>query len=152
MDGRNEFHVVWKVPFEPGTLEAISRKNGKVVLTQEVKTAGAASKVEANVDQSTLHGQIGDLCYVMVRLTDENGTLVPNDDRKLEFSVEGPAALVGLNNGYQADLHSFKGSTYRTWKGKCVAIIRPTVSHGRIELHVKGEGLQDRTWSINLGE
>lgn len=151
-DGGNEFHVVWKVPFEPGTLEAISRKNGKIILNDEIKTAGPAIKVEANVDQSTLHGQTGDLCYVTVRLTDENGTLVPNDDRELQFSVKGPATLAGLNNGYQADLHSFKGNTYRTWKGKCVAIIRPTVPHGRIELHIKGEGLQDRTWSIHIGE
>jgi beta-galactosidase len=37
-------HVMWRVPFEPGTLKAVSTKNGKVILTKEIKTAGAPAK------------------------------------------------------------------------------------------------------------
>ena len=33
-------HVMWRVPFEAGTLKAVSRKNGKIILTKEIKTAG----------------------------------------------------------------------------------------------------------------
>ena len=35
-----ELHVMWRIPFTPGTLKAVSRKAGQVVLSKEVKTAG----------------------------------------------------------------------------------------------------------------
>ena len=47
----DDLHVLWHVPFEPGTLKAISRKNGKVVLTCEVRTAGKASKIILKADR-----------------------------------------------------------------------------------------------------
>ena len=33
-------HVMWRLPFQPGTIKAISRKNGKLVLMKEVSAAG----------------------------------------------------------------------------------------------------------------
>ncbi len=41
----DDLHVMWRVAYVPGTLKAVSTKNGKVVLTDEVKTAGAAAKI-----------------------------------------------------------------------------------------------------------
>ncbi|MGH9830067.1 MAG: glycoside hydrolase family 2 TIM barrel-domain containing protein, partial [Blastocatellia bacterium] len=40
----DELHVVWSVPFEPGVLKAVARTGGKVILTQEIKTAGTPAK------------------------------------------------------------------------------------------------------------
>ena len=35
----------WRVPYEDGTLKAISRRNGKVELVREVQTAGDAARM-----------------------------------------------------------------------------------------------------------
>ncbi|HTN35524.1 MAG TPA: glycoside hydrolase family 2 TIM barrel-domain containing protein, partial [Arachidicoccus sp.] len=150
--GDKPLHVSWKLPFAPGELKAVSRKNGVIVLTKEIKTAGPAAKIEMSVDQSCFRGVTGDLCFVTVRLTDANGVLVPDADRQLQFNIEGPATLVGVDNGYQADLASFKRNTYRTWKGKCVAIIRPKVAKGSIELTLTSKGLPMNRWRIPIGE
>lgn len=150
--GDTRLHVSWRVPFKAGKLEAIARKDGVTILTQEVKTAGPAARLMASVDQAYFRGIIGDLIFVTVRLTDENGVLVPNDDQNIEFSVKGPASLVGLSNGYQAGLLSPKGNVFRTWKGKVVAIIEPKVNKGHIELDMKAEGLEPVREGILVGE
>jgi beta-galactosidase len=54
-------HVQWRVPFEPGTLKAISRKDGKEVLVKEVKTAGAPAKIILEADRSAINGDGNDL-------------------------------------------------------------------------------------------
>jgi beta-galactosidase len=47
----------WKVPFEPGTLKAIGKINGKNVAAFELRTAGKLAKILLSVDQKTL------VCY-----------------------------------------------------------------------------------------
>ncbi len=60
----DELHVWWRVAFEPGTLKAISRKNGQVVLTSEIKTAGPAASIVLNADRTTIHADETDLSFV----------------------------------------------------------------------------------------
>jgi len=150
--GDSPLHVSWQVPYKAGKLEVVTKKGGQTVLTQEVKTAGAATKLAASVDQAFFRGIIGDLIFVTVRLTDENGVLVTGDDREIEFSIKGPAALVGLSNGYQAGSRSLKGHTLRTWKGKVVAFIEPKVNKGHIELDMQAAGMEEQREGILVGE
>ncbi|HKG68913.1 MAG TPA: glycoside hydrolase family 2 TIM barrel-domain containing protein, partial [Segetibacter sp.] len=48
----DDLHVKWRVPFKRGTLKVVSRKNGKTVLTKEVKTAGPPAKIILKADRS----------------------------------------------------------------------------------------------------
>lgn len=150
--GDSPLHVCWRVPYKAGKLEAVSKKGGQTVLTQEVKTAGAATRLAVSVDQAFFRGITGDLIFVTVRLTDENGVLVTGDDRDVEFSIKGPAALAGLSNGYQAGSRSLKGHTIRTWKGKLVVFIEPKVNKGHIELDMQAAGMEEQRASILVGE
>lgn len=149
--GDTEFHLSWKVPFEPGELKAVSYKNNAVVQTTLVKTAGAPRKIGVQIDTSTLRGMSGDLCYVTVQLEDQNDLPVLSRDLTLNFDIEGAATLAGVNNGYQADLTAFKSGSYKTWKGKCVAVIKLNKAKGSFKLHIKGQGLSDKTVEINIG-
>ncbi len=60
----DDLHISWRVKFEPGTIKAISRKNGKVVLEKEIHTAGKASKISLNADKTTIKNDTYDLVYV----------------------------------------------------------------------------------------
>ena len=149
--GDNDFHVHWWVPFQKGTLKVVAYKNGRAVRSQEVKTAGAPSKIQVRVDTSTFRGVSGDLCYLTIQLEDENGIAVPNQDQLLHFELTGAGKLVGVNNGYQAELRRFQDSDYPTWKGKCVAVVRPDKASGRFSLHISGKGLAEKTVQVNFG-
>lgn len=89
------FHVCWRVPFTPGTLKAVSRKDGKEVLTREIRTAGEPARIMLIPDRSALHADGTDLSFVTVEIQDKDGNLVPDADNLLRFTVEGTALSPG---------------------------------------------------------
>ncbi|MBZ4043857.1 sugar-binding domain-containing protein [Flavobacterium hibisci] len=134
----DDLHISWRVKYEPGTLKAISRKDGKVVLEKEIHTAGAASKIDLKVNKSTIKNDTYDLVYVTVSIVDKDGNLVPNADYKIDFEVTGGGKLVGVDNGYQANLESFKANSCKVYNGKCIAIIQSNGNKKDIQLTASG--------------
>ncbi|EJL61876.1 sugar-binding domain-containing protein [Flavobacterium sp. CF136] len=147
----DDLHISWRVKFEPGTIKAISRKDGKVVLEKEIHTAGEASKIDLKVDKAILKNDTYDLVYVTVSITDSDGNLVPNADHKIDFEVTGGGKLVGLDNGYQANLDSFKASSYNVFNGKCIAIIQSNGKKENIQLKASTvNGISGKTIEIKV--
>ena len=66
----------------------------------------------------------------MVNIKDADGNLVPKANNSLDFEVTGGGSIVGVDNGYQANLSSFKASKIKAFNGKCVVIIQ---SNGKSE-------------------
>lgn len=126
----DDLHISWRVKFEPGTIKAISRKNGKVVLEKEIHTAGEVSKIDLKADKTTLKNDTYDLVYITVSIVDKDGNLLPNANDLINFEVTGGGKLVGVDNGYQANLDSFKANSCKLFNGKCIAIIQ---SNGKKE-------------------
>ncbi|AOW08262.1 sugar-binding domain-containing protein [Flavobacterium gilvum] len=130
----DDLHISWRVKFEPGTIKAISRKGGKVVLEKEIKTAGEASKIALVANKKTLKNDSYDLVYVTVSITDKDGNLVPNANNLIDFEVIGGGKLVGVDNGYQAGWDSFKANSCKVFNGKCIAIIQSNGKKENIQL------------------
>jgi beta-galactosidase len=145
----DELHLQWRIPFEPGVLKAVSRLRGKTVLEEEIHTAGAPARIQLVADHPTLHADGNDLAFVTIRILDANGNLVPNADTQLSFDVAGEGTLAGMDNGYQADLESFRGTRHKAFNGLCVAIIRAKKKAGRITLRVSGTGLQPASLTLD---
>jgi len=98
--------VFWRVPFEPGVVKAVSRKNGQVVLTKEVRTAEDPARIVLVPDRRTIKADGTDLSFITVKVVDRNGTVVPMADNLIKFKVIGDGTIVGVDNGYQADRKS----------------------------------------------
>ncbi|UPZ14900.1 sugar-binding domain-containing protein [Flavobacterium humidisoli] len=130
----DDLHISWKVKFEPGTLKAVSRKNGKVVLEKEIHTAEEASKIDLKAEKTTIKNDTYDLVYVTVSMIDKDGNLLPNAMDLINFEVTGGGKLVGVDNGYQANLDSFKANSCKLFNGKCVAIIQSNGKKENIQL------------------
>jgi len=145
----DDLHISWRVKFEPGTIKAISRKDGKVVLEKEIHTAGEASKVALVGDKKTIQNDGYDLVYVTVSITDKDGNLIPNANNLINFEVTGGGKLVGVDNGYQANLDSFKANTCKVYNGKCIAIIQSNGKKENIQLKAStGNGISSATIEI----
>ena len=136
----DDLHVAWKVPYEPGTLKAISRLNGKTVLTQEVKTAGAPAKIELMPDRRALAADGKDLSYITVRILDAQGNLVPDANNLINFSITGSGSLAGADNGSQTSLESFKADHHNAFNGLCMAIVQSTAKTGPIIIKASSPG------------
>ncbi|MBF4517786.1 DUF4982 domain-containing protein [Flavobacterium sp. ANB] len=147
----DDLHISWRVKFEPGTIKAISRKDGKVVLEAAIHTAGEASKIDLKADKTTIKNDTYDLVYVAVSLVDKEGNLLPNANDLINFEVSGGGKLVGVDNGYQANLDSFKANSCKLFNGKCIAIIQSNGKKENIQLKAStGNGIPISSLEIKV--
>ncbi|CAD0000583.1 glycoside hydrolase [Flavobacterium chungangense] len=147
----DDLHISWRVKYEPGTIKAVSRKDGKVVLEKEIHTAGAASKIDLKVNKSTIKNDTYDLVYVTVSIVDKEGNLLPNANDLINFEVTGGGKLVGVDNGYQANLDSFKANSCKLFNGKCIAIIQSNGKKEKIQLKAStGNGITGSAIEIKV--
>ncbi|MGH2642441.1 MAG: beta-galactosidase GalB [Chitinophagaceae bacterium] len=145
-------HVMWRVPYQPGILKAISYKNGKVVLTREIHTAGPATKMIIEPDRKHIHADGKDLSFVTVKIVDANGTLIPHADNLIHFKISGEGFIAGMDNGNEIDHESFKGDQHKAFNGLCLAVIQSDGKKGEITLTATSEGLPAVTTVIEAGE
>lgn len=138
----DDLHVMWRVIYEPGTLKTVSRKNGKVVATKEIHSAGAPAKIIVTADRSTIYADGKDLSFVTVKIVDKNGNLVPNANDLVKFEIKGNGTIAGVDNGLQTDLSSFKAKEKHAFNGLCLAVVQSNGKRGAITLKAKVEGLQ----------
>jgi beta-galactosidase len=136
-----DLHVMWRVPFSPGTLKAVSRKNGATVLVKEIKTAGHPYKLEISADRQHIRTGKNDLCFITARVVDKNGIPVPTANNSLRFSISGGATIAGTDNGYQADTSSLVSKQRKAWKGQALVIVRSAPKKGNSTLTVTSPGL-----------
>ncbi|WP_205510084.1 beta-galactosidase GalB [Longitalea arenae] len=136
-----DFHVQWRVKYEPGTLKAVSRKNGKNIASKIINTAGAPARLEIVPDKKILHADGKDLSFVTIRVVDKNGNLVPHADHKITVQITGEGVLAGMDNGYPASLESFKAVSHKAYNGLCLAIIQSKPKAGNIRVAIKTPGL-----------
>ncbi len=140
-----DLHVMWRVKYAPGTLKAVSRKNGKVVLTKEIHTAGAAAKIEVIADRKTIKADGKDLSFITVKILDKNGNVVPDADNLVEFKVNGQAFIAGVDNGCETDHDSFKASYRKAFNGLALAILQAKEKAGSITFTASSQGLKGAT-------
>lgn len=134
-------HITWKVPYEAGTLQAVSKQNGKTILTKEIKTAGSPAKIELIADKSKIKANGKDMVFITARLVDGKGNPVPDSDILLEFSIKGAGFIAGTDNGFQADTTSLKNNQRKTWKGLALAMVQSNGRKGNITIEVKSHGI-----------
>jgi beta-galactosidase len=146
----DSLHVVWRVRFEPGTLKAISRKNGKIILTKEKKTAGKPAKIQLIADRKILQANGEDLSFITVRILDANNNLVPYADNLVRFSIKGEGTIAGVDNGNPVSMESFKASERKAFSGMCLAIIKSTQKNGSVNLSANAAGLSSAEINIKV--
>src|SRR5689334_15315185 len=136
-----DMHVFWRLPFEPGVLKAVSRKDGQVVLTREVRTAEAPARIVLTADRQVIKADGTDLSFVTVRVVDKNGTLVPAADNLIKFDVSGQGWIAGVGNGNQISHEPFKASQRKAFHGMALAIVQAKRKSGQIVLKATADNL-----------
>lgn len=141
-------HVKWNVPFVPGTLKAVSRKDGHEVLSTEVKTAGPPAKIVLTADRPKIAANGKDLSFVTVRIEDAQGNLVPDASNDVQFNISGPGIICGVDNGSPVSMESFKADHRKAFNGLALAIIQSTEKPGKITFSASSAGLQRATLTV----
>ncbi|MFC4027414.1 beta-galactosidase GalB [Zunongwangia endophytica] len=138
----DDLHVMWRFPFQPGTLKAVSRKEGKIVKETIIETAGSAEKLVLSPDRKTIKADGKDLSFVTVTITDKQGNIVPRANHNISFSLEGPGKIYGVASGDPTNHQSFKGTEHTALNGKCLVILKADEEAGTLKLTATAEGLE----------
>ncbi|GAC1308019.1 MAG: beta-galactosidase GalB [Mucilaginibacter sp.] len=138
-------HVMWRLKYEPGTLKAVSRKNGQVVLTREIHTAGSPAKIELIADRKSIKADGKDLSFITVRILDKDGNLVPNAGNLVSFKINGEGSIASVDNGDEVSHDPFKADYRKAFNGLALAIIQSKEKAGNITFTATSAGLQGAT-------
>ncbi|MEO6977725.1 MAG: beta-galactosidase GalB [Mucilaginibacter sp.] len=146
----DDLHVMWRVKYEPGTLKAISRKDGKVVLTREIHTAGKPAKIELIADRKNIKADGKDLSFITVKILDKDGNLVPDADNLVNFKVAGGAFIASVDNGDENSHDSFKVNYRKAFNGLALAIVQAKDKAGNVTFTATSKALQAATITLQL--
>ncbi len=145
----HEYHVMWRVTFEPGEVKAVARRNGSVVSEQVIKTAGVPTQIRLVPDKTQINADGSSLAFVTVEVTDDNGNVCPWADNDIQFSVTGGAQIAGVDNGSQSSMESFKANHRKAFNGKCIVMIQSANIPGDVTMTAKSVGLKNAETTIH---
>ncbi|MDO9376601.1 MAG: glycoside hydrolase family 2 TIM barrel-domain containing protein [Ferruginibacter sp.] len=145
----DELHISWRVNFEPGTIKAISRKRGKIVLEKEISTAGKAAKIMLTADRSLISNGGDDLSFITAKIVDANGVMVPDATNQVTFKITGSGTLAATDNGSQTSLESFQSPKRKAFNGMCLAIVRGSGA-GEISVTASANGVTSAALQITV--
>lgn len=135
------FHVAWRVAFKPGEIKAVSRRDGKEVLSQTIRTAGEPAQIRLTPDRNALKANGRDLSFVTVEILDKDGNLCPWADNDVAFAVEGNAFIAGVDNGSPFSMERFKDNHRKAFYGKCLVVLQNNGLDGTAVLTATADGL-----------
>ena len=159
-----EYHVMWRVNFEPGEVKVVARKNGKQVGEQIIRTAGAPHHLvlKKTYQGYQAFGASEPTTFVEVNVVDKEGNLCPNAESQIFFSVIGEKAreeageeasagldekaglkILGTDNGCQTSLERFTDPHRKAFFGKCIVVLK-----GKGTLKAQAIDLKDATLSL----
>jgi len=145
---KDSIAAVFNVPYEPGTLKAVAVEDGKEVGTVTISTTGTAKQLKLYAYYKTMPASRNGINYITVELTDAAKQLVTTNDVAVNFSINGPAEIIGVGNANPADMSSFQQPVKNTFKGRCIVVIRSTGKVGKISVTAKTVGLPAANFSI----
>ena len=141
-DRSTEYHVMWRVNFEPGEVKVVARKQGREISSQTIKTAGpphhlvlkktyqntlASAAQTSSVVPANLQSPSSPTTFVEVNVVDKDGNLCPNAENEIYFS--STAEILGTDNGNQTSLERFTDPKRKAFFGKCIIVLR---GHGTL--------------------
>ena len=133
-DNRASFHI----PYHPGTLTAVTLDaHGKEISRHSLRTGGKQVRLTVKPEQSVIRP--GDLAFIPIEFTDENGELLPYMEKPVKVKVDGAGALQGLGSAICKTAESYLSDTFTSYRGRLLAVIRAN-EMGKIKITASSGG------------
>lgn len=129
------------VPYEPGTLTAVGYRNSSEVSRTTLRSAEGklGLRITSTADEVNTGGD--DLIFAEIDITDNSGVVEMLADEKVVIEVTGPGELIGFGTATPASEETFTGDTRTMFRGRALAVIRPTGEQGPITITARSESL-----------
>jgi beta-galactosidase len=140
-DPKTRDQIKWDgIHFEPGYIEAVAYKAGKVIARHRIETTGEAVKLKVTPDVEQWKADGQDLQHVRVLAVDSKGRRVLSANQPLTFSVDGDARIVAVDNGNITSDELMATDHRNLFCGSALVIIRAGQKPGNVTLSVSSPG------------
>lgn len=145
-----DLFLSWDVPYEPGCIEAVGYRGKNEVVREVVHTAGEPKTLRASCYRENLAADGRSVGQIEIAVFDAAGNFCPQADCAVSFKVEGPADLIGVDNGNPKSHESMKGNRILVFHGRAFALVRSLGRAGECLIHVTAQGLQGDSLKISF--
>lgn len=129
---RANFLTRFKVQYEPGQLAAVGYRDGRRVSSTVLRSAGSDLRLQLSSETDAVEAD--SLAFIHIEIVDSAGVTEMLADERITVSVEGPAALIGFGTAAPATEETYTGSSHMSYRGRALAVIRPTGQPGTIRV------------------
>ena len=137
VDRSTEFKAVFRLPYEPGKLEAKVSTGAASVASCQLETAGEPARLRLTADTQTLKAGGQSLAFITVEVVDKAGRVCPDAAIPCDVSVSGQAVLMAAASADLKDREPSTSSHVTTWKGRALIAVRSTQKKGRAQVRIK---------------
>ena len=142
----------YTVPYAAGTIVANGYDASGNLIAQDIQyTAGTPAKLALSSDKTAVSTASDDLVYITCDVLDKNGTLCPNANNSVVFTVVG-GTIIGTDNGHGANVEKLSGSRHSAFSGKCLCVVKHDGASGVMKITATANGLTAGTISVTKGE
>jgi len=141
---RSQYRLLWQVPYQAGSLQAVAFRGGVEVARDTIVTAGAPAQIRLATDRDTIAADADDLAFITVRIEDRDGHLCPQADNLVRFKVTGAGQVAAVDNGNPATVEAFHADFRKAFNGLALLIVRSSPGQpGEIHITAAAHGLVD---------
>lgn len=146
------YRMIWDdVVYEPGEVRVVALDaEGNPVVESSVKTTGKPHHLVLTSNRDTLAANGDDLAYITVQVADKNGNIVPVDNRRVKFTVDGAGSFRATANGDPTCLLPFQNPEMDLFSGAATAIVSSGKTPGQLRLKATAPGVKPATISIDV--
>jgi beta-galactosidase len=138
----NPFTAIFKFPYRPGKLEAISYKNGEIIGKSSLETVARTDKLVLEAEQKELCADGAAIFFVNISAVDSNGNINHGENGTVKLMLSGGEILAaGSGNPMPDEKLPFGGenvSQVNLFEGRALVAIRCD-KECDIELSVQAE-------------
>ena len=156
--GSDQLYLEWRLAYQPGELHAVAYdRQGQIVAEDRVVTAGKPTKIGLHAEKTQLKPDGQDLLYLYFDVLDKDGNWVPSASNQLHFEIEGPARIVGVDNGRQASRERYQAQKNGRFKrkafhGRGVLLVQSLEQAGQVRVKASARGLEPASFDLLMGE
>lgn len=139
----------WKMIYEPGELLVKGLTKDKKELTHKLETTSKPAQLKVVTDRNSIRPNKDDVVHIEVNIVDQSGRLTNDAETELEFKIDGPGKLIGLESGSLTSHEDYKSNKRRVLRGKLLAYIQAS-KPGIIKVTVSANGFESKSINIQV--
>ena len=141
------YKAIFHTKYAPGTLRAEALdEQGTVLSVSELKTGGMETILSVKPEKMLVRP--GEVFYVPIEFTDQNGVLKPYIEQRAEIVTDN-AELLGFGSALTKTDEVFDMPNHNTYRGRALAVFRAN-KEGTITIKADSKGYPSATATVEI--